>query len=96
MTWGNIVSVRAPAPRAFYNFESSEQAGGIASIFLVLAIWAATVGLWFLLDTLGRGWLIAAGAALLAAAFALYRTLLPKSGELFDAMAETMNERMSA
>ena len=96
MTWGNLISVRAPAPRAFYNFESAEQSGGIISIVLTMALWVASGAAWFLLEAVGRVWLIAGEAALAAIAFAIYRALLPKSGRLFDAMAETMRERMSA
>jgi hypothetical protein len=96
MTWGNLISVRAPAPRAFYNFESAEQSGGIISIILTIVLWVASGGAWFLLDAAGRVWLIAGEAALAGVAFAIYRVFLQKSGRLFDAMAEPMRERMSA
>ncbi len=41
--WGNVVSVTAPAPREFWNFDSPQQTGGLTSQ-LALALAAAALG----------------------------------------------------
>lgn len=88
--WGNVVSVRAPAPRHFYNFDRVDQAGGAAGVVVGLAIWVAAAGVWFALDAAGAPALLAGEAAALAIAAAFYRATLPRAGARFDASAEAM------
>ena len=44
--WGNVMSVRSPAPREFWNFDSPQQAGGIASQVVLGLGGAALVLAW--------------------------------------------------
>jgi len=94
--WGNVVSVRAPAPRHFYNFDRVDQAGGAAGVVVGLAIWVAAAGVWFALDAAGAAALIAGEAAAFASALALYRATLPRAGARFDASAEAMRARLAS
>lgn len=94
--WGNVVSVRAPAPRHFYNFDRVDQAGGLAGAVVGLAIWVAAAGVWFALDASGAPALLAGEAAAFAIAVAFYRAMLPRAGARFDASAEAMRERLAS
>jgi hypothetical protein len=93
--WGNLVSVRAPAPRAFYNFDSVEQAGGVTSIFYCVLVWLAPGLVAVLTAARGDGWLVAGQLAVFIASAVIYRRLLRTAGALFDRGADQMRRRLA-
>ncbi|MBK8167650.1 MAG: hypothetical protein IPK64_17020 [bacterium] len=96
MAWGNQVSVRSPAPRAFFNFDSKEQAGGILSMLGTILLWLVPFLLGLLARELGgHAALLAAEFLLLVAAASLYAATLPSAGRAFDARAEEMRARLA-
>lgn len=92
---GNVVSIRSPAPRAFFNFDSKEQTGGGLALLGAAAIWIVPgllmVGLW----SLGLPVVAGAMAALLIVCALAWRTWLSDSGRTFEQTAETMRARLT-
>ncbi len=92
---GNLVSVRSPAPRAFFNFDSKEQAGGGLALVLAMLIWIVPVGIFFGLKWIGM-WAANLGMlAFLLVTFLVYWGLLDGGGRRFEQSAENMRERLS-
>ncbi len=96
MAWGNQVSVRSPAPRAFFNFDSKEQAGGVLSMLGTTLMWGlpALVGL-AANEFGGHGGFLAGEILFMLAAGAIYHTTLPSAGRAFDDRAEEMRSRLA-
>ncbi len=91
---GNAASINSPAPRAFFNFDSKEQAGGGLSLFLAALVWAAPTVVFFALYWVGL-WAVAFGmSCLLVVAWFIYRWRLPGAGRSFEESAETMRARL--
>ncbi len=91
---GNMVSISSPARRAFYNFDSKEQAGGSLALFLAMLVWLAPTIVYFGLVWLGM-WAVALGMlVLLGGAWLIYRAWLKRAGRAFNDSAETMRERL--
>lgn len=92
---GNAVSIRSPAPRAFFNFDSKEQTGGGLALLAAAAIWTVPgllmVGLW----GLGLPIVSAAMAILLVVCVFIYRAALPGAARMFQERAETMRARLT-
>lgn len=96
MTWGNQVSVRSPAPRAFFNFDSKEQAGGILSMLGTTLLWLVPLFAGMIARELGGDpALLAAEALLLLVAATLYAMTVTGAGKEFDARAEEMRARLA-
>lgn len=100
--WGNVVSIRAPTPREFWNFDSKEQAGGLTSlafgvvasvVLLTVAVLTAVADAH--LPTAGvllpLGQAIGVGAAALAWAWGL-----SGAAREFDVRAEPMRRRLTS
>jgi len=95
MAWGNFVSIRSPAAREFFNFDSAEQAGGLMPILYSLLIWSVPAGLGALLLAINV-WVFLIGESLiLAAAATIWWSTLGAAGRQFTARAESMRENMS-
>lgn len=91
---GNMASINSPARRAFYNFDSKEQAGGSLALFLAMAVWAFPTMVYFGLVWIGM-WAVALGMlVLLGIAWLIYRSWLERAGRAFTDSAETMRERL--
>jgi hypothetical protein len=93
--WGNAVSIRAPTPRAFYNFDSIEQAGGMASILYSVAVWLLPAGIAVASAPRGPGGILLGQVAFFAACALLYARLLARSGAAFERNAELMRRRLA-
>ncbi len=94
--WGNVLSIREPAPRDFFNFDSREQAGGALGMIFATLVWLAPLGLGALAWSLGGAIpVLLVQVALLAIALVIYRKLLPRAGRLFEESAEVMRTRLS-
>jgi hypothetical protein len=92
---GNFTSVRSPAPRAFYNFDSKEQTGGGLALGLAILVWVVPTGVFFGLYWVGL-WASALGLLfLMVGSWFLYRTSLGQAGIKFEDSAETMRDRLS-
>ncbi len=92
---GNYASINSPAPRAFFNFDSKEQAGGSLALFLAALVWLVPIGVFFALIGVGM-WAVALGmTVLLIIALLIYRSTLESAGQSFDQSAENMRERLS-
>jgi hypothetical protein len=91
---GNMASISSPARRAFYNFDSKEQAGGSLALFLAILVWAAPAVLYFGLVWIGMWAVVLGMLGLLAGAWFVYRAWLKRAGRAFDDSAETMRERL--
>ncbi len=92
---GNMASINSPAPRAFFNFDSKEQAGGGLALFLATVVWLVPAGVFFGLVWIGM-WAVALGmAVLLGIALLIYRAWLERESQVFERAAETMRERLS-
>lgn len=92
--WGNVVSVRVPAPREFFNFDSKEQAGGVISQLYAMLIWGLPGLVVLLTAPLGDLALFLGQLLLLALCLAVYRNRLGAAGRLFEARAESMRGRL--
>lgn len=96
MAWGNQVSVRSPAPRAFFNFDSKEQAGGVISILGTTLLWLVPLLVGFVARAFGgQVSLLVAEFLLLLAAAGLYAATLPGAGRAFDSRADEMRTRLA-
>lgn len=93
--WGNVTSIRAPAPRAFYNFDSTEQAGGVTSILYCVFVWLAPAAVGVFTAMRGDLALVAGELALAAACAFFYRRMLRTAGAEFEARAESMRKRLA-
>lgn len=93
--WGNGVSLRAPAPRAFYSFDGGDQLGGLFSFILMMLMPFVPVGLAMGAARGGALAVLAAEAVPFLVLVAAYKSSLDGSGRLFDASAETMRARLS-
>ncbi len=92
---GNMTSIHSPAPRAFFNFDSKEQAGGGLALFLATLIWLVPAGVFFGLMWFGM-WAVALGMmVLLGIAWLIYRAWLERGNRAFENAAETMRGRLS-
>ncbi len=92
---GNMASISAPAPRAFFNFDSKEQAGGGLSLLLAALVWLMPIGVYFGLVWLGL-WAVALGMLLLVGiGWLIYRAWLDRGGQAFEKASETMRGRLS-
>ncbi len=92
---GNALSVRAPAPREFFNFESKEQTGGILPLLYMAIVWLLPFGLGAATWPAGGFALVLGQLVLLGILAAVYRSRLPAAGRRFDASAETMRQRLA-
>ncbi len=91
---GNHVSIHSPSPRAFFNFDSKEQAGGGLALFLAMVIWVVPAGVFFGLLWVGM-WAVSLGMlVLLVFAVLIYRWRLSGAGLAFEDNAETMRSRL--
>ena len=91
---GNFASINSPAPRAFFNFDSKEQAGGSLAMLMAGAIWVLPFGVYFALSWLGM-WAAALGlAVLLGVVFLVYRKALTNAGNAFEDGGQKMRERL--
>lgn len=95
MAWGNQTSVRSPAPRAFFNFDSKEQGGGILSMLGVTLLWLLPFGVGLAARGAGRGALLLAEFVLLLAAAGILALTLPAAGRAFEARAQEMRDRLA-
>ena len=95
VAWGNQTSVRSPAPRAFFNFDSKEQAGGVLSMLGVAAVWLVPFLLGLAANLGGHGVLLLAEFALLGAAVLVYVLTLANAGREFEARAERMRAQLA-
>jgi len=95
MTWGNFVSVRSPAAREFFNFDSSEQAGGMLPILYAMLIWLLPGGLGVGLLQVSNWAFLAGELALLAVAVAIWHSTLGSAGRQFATQVETMREKLA-
>ena len=92
---GNMASIHSPAPRAFFNFDSKEQAGGGLALFLAALLWVVPAGMFFGLMWIGM-WAVALGMTLLVGvAWLIYHAWLERGSRAFENAAETMRERLS-
>jgi hypothetical protein len=92
---GNMASIHSPTPRAFFNYDTKEQAGGGLALFLAVVVWLVPAGIFFGLVWLGM-WAVALGmAVLLGIAWLIYRAWLERGGRAFENGAETMRGRLS-
>jgi hypothetical protein len=96
MAWGNQVSVRSPAPRAFFNFDSKEQAGGILSMLGTTLMWGVPALVGFAgREFGGHAGLLAAEILFMLVTGTVYYTTLPSAGRAFDDRAEEMRIRLA-
>jgi hypothetical protein len=95
MAWGNFVSIRSPAPREFFNFDSSEQAGGMLPILYSLAIWAVPGGLGIGLMSIGPWAFLGGEILLLGTAAGVWAATLGPAGRQFETQAESMREKLA-
>lgn|GEM_PF-892052 len=95
MAWGNFVSIRSPAPREFFNFDSSEQAGGMLPILYSLAIWAVPGGLGIGLMSVGPWAFLGGEILLLGLAAGVWVATLGSAGRQFENQAESMREKLA-
>jgi len=92
---GNMASIKSPAPRAFFNFDSKEQTGGGLALLLAALAWLGPIGVYFGLVWFGM-WAVALGMALLLViAWPIYRAWLKRGGLAFENAAETMRSRLN-
>lgn len=92
---GNLASIRSPAPRAFFNFDSKEQTGGGLALFLAVLVWIVPAGVYLGLMAVGM-WAVCVGEfALLVIAWILYRFWLYGSGDAFEESGEIMRARLN-
>ncbi len=91
---GNHVSIHSPSPRAFFNFDSKEQAGGTLALILSIAIWAVPAAVFFGLWWLGMFAVVAGMMVLFGIAVLIYRKRLPAAGLAFEENSETMRSRL--
>ena len=94
MAWGNFVSVKSPAPREFFNFDSTEQAGGTLPMIYSLVVWLAPGLLGLLLVGQGHLVLLLGELVLLAAAAGLWWALLPGAARSFAGAAAEMRDKL--
>lgn len=92
---GNVVSIKSPSPRAFFNFDSKEQTGGGLALFLAALVWLVPAGVYFGLIWIGIWAVVLGMTVLLAAAGLVYWLWLPHSGEAFDQSGESMRVRLN-
>lgn len=95
MAWGNFVSVRSPAAREFFNFESTEQAGGILPILYSLVVWLPPFGLGAWLKTYGEWAMLGGELVLLVITALIWWSTLGAAGRQFGAHAESMREKLA-
>jgi hypothetical protein len=96
ISWGNQTSVRSPTPRAFFNFDSKEQAGGILSMIGTTLLWLLPLLVGLVAREIGgQSGLVAGEFLLLLVAGAVYLRTLPNAGNEFDVRAEQMRTRLS-
>ncbi len=93
--WGNSVSIRVPAPREFFNFDSKEQAGGIISQFYAMLIWGIPGGVAMATQALGSLALLLGQLLFLALCLLVYRRRLAAAGRLFETKSDTMRDRLA-
>jgi len=91
---GNLTSIKSPAPRAFFNFDSKEQTGGGLTLFLAALIWVVPAILYFGLVWVSIWAVVPAMLVFLIVSWFLYRFLLGKAAPLFEAETEKMRERL--
>ena len=95
MSWGNFVSVRSPAAREFFNFDSAEQAGGALPMIYSLLIWLVPIALGAALVGINH-WAFLGGELVLAAAAGLLWWLsLETAARQFADHAEDMREKLA-
>ncbi|MFH1845261.1 MAG: ABC transporter ATP-binding protein, partial [bacterium] len=87
MTWGNFVSVRSPAAREFFNFDSSEQAGGLLPILYALLIWLVPGGLGVWLMQVSHWAFLGGELILLIGAALIWFSTLDNAGRQFATQA---------
>jgi len=92
---GNMASIHSPAPRAFFNFDSKEQAGGGLALFLATLVWVVPAGMFFGLMWIGM-WAVAMGMVVLSGiGWLIYRAWLERGSRAFENAAESMRDRLS-
>lgn len=91
---GNIASIKSPAPRAFFNFDSKEQTGGGLTLFLTFPVWILHAFLYFLLGMINIWAAVAGQMVMLVGAWFVYRSLLGKAESMFAGAAENMREKL--
>ncbi|MBU8870566.1 MAG: hypothetical protein KOO60_06870 [Gemmatimonadales bacterium] len=92
---GNVASIRSPAPRAFFNFESKEQTGGALALILAGLVWVVPAGVYFAMMGIGE-WAVALGMfVLLTIAGLIYWSWLRGAGISFEESGEMMRARLT-
>ncbi len=95
MSWGNFISIKSPAPREFFNFDSKEQAGGALPMIYALAIWVVPGLLWLFLHG-WSDWAFAVGEViLLGAAVGIWRAALGPAARSFAGGIERMRDQLA-
>lgn len=92
---GNIASINSPAPRAFFNFDSKEQTGGVLALIFAGVIWIIPIGVYFALAWVNIGAAAAGLAVLFGIVLLVYRISVGNAGKSFDEAGEKMRERLS-
>jgi hypothetical protein len=93
--WGNGLSVRLPAPRAFYSFDGGDQVGGFFSMLVMFFMPLLPLGLAMALQRSGPLAVLAGQLCAFALLLLAYRFALRSAGRAFDASAETMRARLA-
>jgi hypothetical protein len=92
---GNVVSIKSPSPRAFFNFDTKEQTGGGLALFLSVLVWVMPAGVYFALVWFGMWAVVLGMTGLLVIAWFIYGAWLTGSGRSFEESGETMRERLN-
>jgi hypothetical protein len=95
MAWGNFVSIRSPSPREFFNFESTEQAGGMLPILYSAVVWGLPAGVGFALWSVGPWAMLGGMIVLLGLSAAVWWATLGPAGRRFEDAAESMREMLA-
>jgi hypothetical protein len=94
MAWGNFISIKSPAAREFFNFDSAEQAGGALPMIYSLVVWIPPVAAGAPLLGFGHGAVLLGELVLMGAAALLWWLLLPGAVRQFEASAADMRDKL--